>query len=298
MSHECKHCKKVFSNKYIMKNHQKTAKYCLKIQGTKESNLNKFKFKCGGCHKSFTRKNHYTSHISSCKEIALKNKDDEIRKLKKNKDVEIRKLKKNKDDEIRQLKKINKNIIKRHKREMKAQKTEYKQEIAQLQEKVQELAKVAIEKPTNNTTNNNHILNLTPFLMDDTNIKNKIDNYYNMDYLKRGQRGVAEFTKDNILMDDEGKLKYICSDAARMIFKYKDQDGEMRKDVKANKLSKKITPKILKKATDIITTDVSNRRDEDGIEHVMDSYKGLFSNIQRMDNNPGILGNELSQLTT
>ena len=35
----CIYCKKTFNNKYILKNHQKTAKYCLKIQGIEPESL-------------------------------------------------------------------------------------------------------------------------------------------------------------------------------------------------------------------------------------------------------------------
>lgn len=69
----CEHCKKTFSYKSSMLYHQKTAKYCLKIQG-KESKL----FKCEFCQNTLSTKQHYIEHIFVCKN----KKDDDIKKKK------------------------------------------------------------------------------------------------------------------------------------------------------------------------------------------------------------------------
>ena len=45
---ECQFCKKIFSNKSNLRNHQATAKYCLKLQGRKNEEN---KFKCNDCKK-------------------------------------------------------------------------------------------------------------------------------------------------------------------------------------------------------------------------------------------------------
>jgi len=66
---ECKFCKKKFCNKSSLKKHQKTAKYCLKIQG--KGNIES-KYKCEACNKSFTRKDLFIYHKNIC--ISYKNK--------------------------------------------------------------------------------------------------------------------------------------------------------------------------------------------------------------------------------
>lgn len=194
----CEFCKNNFKSVSSLNKHQKTAKYCLKIQ----HKINNIELK-----KSYEKK---IEEITSSyeKRIAL---------LEGN---------------------------------MKAQEESYEKKIRDLQDRIQELAMASIKRPTNttNTTNTtNNVLNMTPFNIEDKSIKDKIDTLYNLDYLKRGQKGVAEFTKDNILLDDEGKLMYICCDPSRLVFRYKDEKGEVRRDVKANRLSTEITPKILKK---------------------------------------------------
>jgi len=62
----------------------------------------------------------------------------------------------------------------------------------------------------------------------------------------QGQKGVAKFAYDTMLKDEEGKLKYICTDPSRQIFQYKNEEGEIQKDVKAKKLTKALLDGELK----------------------------------------------------
>ena len=62
---ECKYCKKIFKTKSILNHHQKTAKYCLKIQ--QESGLKiKELFKCEYCNKSLSQKVDLERHLITC----------------------------------------------------------------------------------------------------------------------------------------------------------------------------------------------------------------------------------------
>ena len=47
---ECQFCKNIFSTKTNLNSHQKTAKYCLKIQGIEVEK----KYECKWCNKLFT----------------------------------------------------------------------------------------------------------------------------------------------------------------------------------------------------------------------------------------------------
>ena len=251
----CEFCNKNISNKYNLKIHQKT-KTCMKHQG-KKTNV-----KQCDCGKKFTSIRGYNNH----QEVCLFN-------IKYNEKLKIEK--------------------KKHKKELEKQKEEYECKIKDLQDRIQELATKAIEKPT---TNNTNILNLTPFNMEDSRIKDKIEEFYNLEYLRKGHRGVAEFTKDNLLMDDEGKLKYVCCDPSRSIFKYRDENGEVRKDVKANRLTKRITPDIVNKAHSIVTDEVSKLDGENANRNV--EFYDMYFNLKELEKKPEKLGQELSKIVS
>ena len=71
MSLECNFCKKVFSTKSNLLNHQKKAKYCLKIQKQKEipnSESEDINFKCEYCQRNFSTKRVLSNHKTVCLE--------------------------------------------------------------------------------------------------------------------------------------------------------------------------------------------------------------------------------------
>ena len=68
----CEFCNKSFSSKSNLLTHQKTAKYCLDLQG-KENN----DFICKDCNRSFTANKILVDHIQVCKERLRKEKEEE-----------------------------------------------------------------------------------------------------------------------------------------------------------------------------------------------------------------------------
>ena len=69
---ECEFCKKILSNQYTLSNHQKTAKFCLKIQGKKN-----LKFVCHGCDTPLTSKERLLYHQQRCPVVNLLVRQDE-----------------------------------------------------------------------------------------------------------------------------------------------------------------------------------------------------------------------------
>lgn len=59
---ECVHCKKIYSSKPNLVNHQKTARFCLKIQGKEIEE----KFKCELCNDVFNNNKYYVQHCKIC----------------------------------------------------------------------------------------------------------------------------------------------------------------------------------------------------------------------------------------
>lgn len=251
----CKTCSKNFATKSSLNYHMKTNKTCLSLR-----RKNTEQFSCVGCSKCFNNKSSYNRHISACSFNKLINK-----------------------------------ITKDCEEKLLEQEAKHKQELKELQDRIQELAKLAVNRPTtmNHTTNN---VLLTPFNIDDVCIKDKINEFYNLEYFQKGHQGVAEFTKQNLLVDDKGFLKYKCCDPSRMIFKYRDETGHIRKDVKANRLTKRITPDIIIKAHSIVVGEVK-KLEEDEKDRSIEFYN-MFFKLKELEDNPEKLGNELIKLVS
>ena len=94
---ECDFCNKIFSCKSSLILHQKTAKYCLKLQGK----INEEQFECEHCNKKFTVKQNLISHYGICKEKEVNYKFEQREKdIRKEFEIEL----KEKDNEINELK--------------------------------------------------------------------------------------------------------------------------------------------------------------------------------------------------
>lgn len=268
MTVNCEFCNKTYCNKYSLKKHQTTAKSCLLLQNEDVEQI----FSCKNCPKKFFRNNCLQKHIVNC-----------VSTIKKN-------LKEQEEKFTETLKEQEEKFA----NEKEIMKKDYSSQIKDLQNSLGDLAKVAIKKPTTTT---NNVYNLSPFDMEDNSIKDKIEELYNLDYLRKGHRGVAEFTKDNLLLDKKGNLKYICCDPSRLIFKYKDENGETRKDVKANRLSNKITPNIMNKAHSIVTDEVKKLESTDNTDKLANlEFYDMYFSLKELENKPEKLGTELSKI--
>ena len=68
----CEYCNNKYSSSSSLKLHQKTAKFCIKIQDkNNEQTKERFLFSCLHCHKEFLLKSSYNDHISLCKNKEL-----------------------------------------------------------------------------------------------------------------------------------------------------------------------------------------------------------------------------------
>jgi len=287
MSIVCEYCNTCFKTLSYLNVHKKTAKYCLKIQNN-DNQSNNDNLKCEICMKFFAKK-YFKNHLEK---ICYKNVyeiNTFIKKLKeeqertnKNKDLEL------KNEELKSyiqtLEKEN-NILNGVNSVLKSD-----------HECLQDIAK----QPKNVVNTNNKILNiLSP--MDFTSkdiLKNKIEDNYKLDYIFSGQKGIAKFAFEHILKDEEGNLKYVCTDHSRQIFKYKDETGEVRKDVEAKKLTNFLVEGGIKdKACDIMNewwTEETGIKNTDKFELLVDKAESL--RIIDSDNNE--FKKELATMTT
>ena len=83
-------------------------------------------------------------------------------------------------------------------------------------------------QPRNQTTHNtqNTLINMTPFDMNKENFAKTIEESFTKEYLLEGQKVVAKFAFDNLLKDENGKLKYVCTDPSRQIYRLRPLMGD------------------------------------------------------------------------
>jgi glycerophosphoryl diester phosphodiesterase len=251
---KCEYCNKMLSSKQYLENH---IKKCEIIEEKEE-------FKCEYCDKILSTKQMLENH----KNICIIKKDKEIEALKEkleSKDKELKEQFQSKDNKIEILKKELKEKDKLNIK-LKLQNENYEKQIEKQEEqnkvllnKLENLASKAIDKPTSivsNTTTNNNLNIATSMDFDNIeHIKNLIDNYLTINHIVDGQKGIANFVRETMLIDDNGIPKYICTDPSRNIFKYKDTNGEIKKDVEAKKLTGSLVKGGIRKQTAIIGND-------------------------------------------
>lgn len=224
----------------------------------KEKCDGKKKFKCEFCNKILSAKRNLDNHLICCaerKDLITKECDElnrlkELVELKDNEIKELLNLNEMKDKDLIEKDKI---IIKlntqneNYKEHFEKQEENYKEQLqkqeeklSDLQNKLDKIANKAIDRPTtvvsNTTTNNNLNIMSSIDFNDLENIKYLIENKLNANHVVDGQKGIAQFLVDSFLKDDEGNLKYKCTDPSRSIFKYKNREGEINKDIEAKKL--------------------------------------------------------------
>ena len=240
----CEHCNKTYKSLSSLNQHKKTAKFCLKIQkGNENIQLN---HKCDFCNKDFSTKQHLITHVETCKEKEKIDIQNQIDTILKQKEDEFEEYKTQKEDEFNTILKQKDSIIKMY--EIKVEedlviKTELRKENDTLKakheiyEKDHEFIKSLAKKPVNITNNNTKILNIGTLNIDKDKVKNVFENKFNSSVIDNGQKGLAIFTVDNFLKDEDGNLTYVCTDPSRNIYRYKDSFGEIQKDVNATKLT-------------------------------------------------------------
>jgi len=110
---------------------------------------------------------------------------------------------------------------------------------------------------------------------------------------------LAHFAKDHFLKDDDGKLKYVCTDPGRQTFKYKDELGDIQKDVKAKKLTKILIDAGLKEKNNTLAVDWWTS-DEGKINNdrftTLQPKASEIHSMSEVDNT--LFVNELSAITT
>ena len=260
---DCQYCKKSFTNKYLLGQHQSKTKYCLSIQGVSLSNQKEEKYECKYCLKVLCSNERLHTHFETCKEKIRKEYDSQVDKIQKEHSEEKERMKKeycdqqekikNEHDrivlenekEIHRLRQIiceNKDLLAKMDEKIEKQKIEYEAKLEKFENAViasatsTTVSKAPITHTTNTTnnitvTNHNNVLNLSK-----EHVNKVLTEHLNYDVVYAGQAGFAKFVVDKMLKGPDGKLTYKCVDPSRQMFEFTDESGETVRDMRAEKL--------------------------------------------------------------
>ena len=244
----CEYCKKEFSSKSSLNYHKKTTQYCLKIQ--KENGVeNKQEYECQICLKTCSQKYFSTHFENNCGDDVyklnsfikeLRSEINYFRQSEQKLKVMIKELTDINSNLVNENKELEKNIFSLNSiNNLLKEDRECLKDIARQPKNITNNTSTNTTNSNSNNNNTNNTLNMiTPLDFNDiSKVKNTIDDKYDMDYMFLGQKGIAKFAYNHLLTDEEGNLNYICTDASRFGFKYKDESGEIRKDLEAKKLT-------------------------------------------------------------
>ncbi len=238
MLFECRICNNIFSSQSSLNNHQKRAKYCKKIQ---EKNI-LTDFKCNCCTKEYTSKENLIFHQKNCISYLLNEQSNNY----KEKIIELS------------------NTIE-----------EYKKQVKELQDKLENIAVKAVSRPTNKTQINNFIQQLQP--LSEEKLKESVDNL-TIDHIKKGPEGYAQYALDYPLKD-----KMICVDFSRRKVKFKDKDGNIITDPEMSGLATKFFNSIKDKNKELICVYANELKEKLGDNDIMDTMVKIFDYKMSVD---------------
>ena len=252
-NYNCKYCGSNFKRSDILFKHQNKAQYCLNIRlREKESESEREQLK--------TELENTKRDLESTKR--------ECEKLK----IELESTKRNLED-------------------MKEDRDDYKDKVFSLANNPINNYTALTNTNTNTHNGNNNILMLTPFDMNKQKFSDVIKESFTKDYMIEGQKGVAKFAVDKLLKDEDGKLQYVCTDPSRQIYKFKTIEGDVERDVKAQKLTKNIIEEIKRKSQSIVVADMNSDVD------VFMLIANNFQEINGMEGDNSDFRNTLASLT-
>lgn len=235
---KCLYCDNEFKSLSSLNTHIKTAIYCI----SKRTKSTELLFTCFKCHKTFTTKHWLNLHEKKCgeniEEIKQKNYD-----LTKQKEI------------------------------LEFTVSELKQQIKYLQDKLENVAIKAVQRPT---TRNTYIQNMKPVTQE--HLLDSVSNL-TIDHIKKGPEGYAEYALEYPLKD-----RMICSDYSRRKVKFKDKDGIVITDPEMTILTLKFFDSIKEKNKELICKYANELKEKLGDDNVMDTVVKLFEYKSAVEN--------------
>jgi hypothetical protein len=259
---KCSYCSHDFSTKTSLNSHQKTAKYCLKIQEAEGVEI-KFLFKCNFCSKILSQQIDLDRHQLKCsskKETDNNNKYELIiielqtsiashkKEIEQN-NIELERKLSIKDRIIKKIrleceKKLSDKdrIIEEQKIIIKEFQDDQRKQNKDLTDRIQSMAEKAIAKPS--TLNQNIINNMMPIT--DAHLQEHVQNL-NPVHVQNGASGYAKYALEYPLKD-----MIVCTDFQRRNCKYKDENGNVVSDPEMTKITKRLFSAIKERNEELI----------------------------------------------
>lgn len=239
----CEFCDNLFTTKNGLSNHKRKARYCLTGRGKQID-----KFICEGCSKEFTEKRYLENHEEKCNTLSsvlsVKNK----LKLTETSLLQIEQQNKDYEKTIKNL----------------------QTQVEQLQNKLENIAVQGVKKVTNTT----NILKLEPLAKEWLESQALL---LTERHFSQGIAGLAQFAVENSFKD-----RVVCTDMTRKSLKYKDNNGEIKKDPKGKKLATLFFNSIHSKAENIIPDMIEKIKDElhdAGDEEILESIRVKMNDL-------------------
>ena len=225
---KCEFCNNEFITKASLIHHQKTAKYCIILQGSETHSV----FICLKCNKKLSTQNRLYTHEQTCK----KHMEDIIRK-------ECEQKLADKDRIISEQKLI----IEEQKIIIKEFQDDQRKQNKDLTDRIQSMAEKAIAKPStiNQTNTTNQIINnMMPIT--DAHLQEHVQNL-NPLHVQNGASGYAKYALEYPLKD-----MIVCTDFQRRNCKYKDENGNVVSDPEMTKITKRLFSAIKERNEELI----------------------------------------------
>jgi hypothetical protein len=214
-------------------------------------------FTCEYCENSFTTKNHLIRHYKSdsCQKIQKlilkheKQKNETIENIKTEYGLKISSLQENINDLQQQLKEREINI-----KNLEKSNDEYRKIVE----------KAATKTTVKNYTHNNYLNYISAEPIKFNDLPKQLKEFINCETVMYNESDFHDHIVDNILKDENGKDKLLCTDINRKNFSYKDEmSGELISDPELEKLREQ-----LKRGADIKSVK------KEVLSKLIDKYEG------------------------
>lgn len=250
VSIDCEFCHNQFSSKSSLRLHQKTAKFCLQIQGKKSADI---ATTCPYCSKELANRSYLPVHITTCPEKVKSDYEAKIAEY-------AQKCQDSKNELTTQKQECEFKLAfqqQQFEARLSIQKQEYEAKFDQMYKTMANLAAQRTVKSVVNNHTHSSINIAAPVDLSVENVKKVIDRHLTLQVIGDGQVGVANMLHDNLLTNDKGDLLYQCTDVNRGHFLHLDKTGQPVRDVKASRLKAALVEaKVGQKAIETVQANI------------------------------------------